>query len=43
VKLTHPGAKKPIEVREDQVEMYESQGWVQAKAEDKPAEDKPSK
>lgn len=28
VKLKHPQAKKTINVRPDQVEMYESQGWV---------------
>lgn len=34
VKLKHPEAKGTIEVREDFVEMHESQGWVEA---EKPA------
>lgn len=43
MKLTHPGAKKPIEVRADQVEMYESQGWSELKQPEPKSEDKPSK
>jgi hypothetical protein len=42
-KYKHPEGKGTVEVRADQVEMYESQGWVEVKAPDKPAEDKPSK
>lgn len=40
VKLKHPESKKTITVRKDQVEMYESQGWVDAKAPAQPADDK---
>ena len=42
-KLKHPEAKGTIDVRPDQVEMYQSQGWVEAKAPAKPADDKPEK
>ena len=41
-KLKHPEAKGTIEARADQVDMYESQGWVEV-ASPKPAEDKPAK
>ena len=40
VKLKHPESKKTITVRKDQVEMYESQGWVEAQS--KAADDKPT-
>ena len=31
-KLSHPGSKQTIEVADEQVPMYASQGWVKASA-----------
>lgn len=39
MKLAHPAANRPIEVRKDQVEMYKSQGWVEV-ASPKPVDEK---
>lgn len=41
IKLTHPAAKNAIEVRDDQAEMYKSQGWVEV-ASAKPVDEKPT-
>lgn len=29
-KLTHPDSKQSVEVTDEHVEMYESQGWVKS-------------
>ena len=39
VKMKHPEAKRQINVRKDQVEMYESQGWTEVES---PKTDKPA-
>lgn len=36
-KMKHPEAKKAIDVRDDFVDMYESQGWAVVEAPAKPA------
>lgn len=41
-KMSHPESRGSIEVRPDQVEMYESQGWAEVKPPAKPAADKPN-
>lgn len=35
-KMKHPEAKGTIDVRPDQVEMYQSQGWSEVEAEPEP-------
>lgn len=32
MKLTHPDTRRTITVREDMVDIYESQGWTRAPA-----------
>jgi hypothetical protein len=36
-KMKHPAAKRSIEVRDDFVEMYESQGWTVVEPPAKPS------
>lgn len=40
MKLKHPESKQTVEARDEYVEAYRSQGWVEVKAQPKPPVEK---